>query len=206
MDHNKGDAENPNVRSRYVAQDIAYWRGDSVFAATPPLEAVRLLLSERRGGHQGRDVASHRGAREALLIGARKAHLHAYVEEDVYAALPPELAQPGQCAKLRRSLYGTRAAPARWEALYTRTLEGFGFARGVANACCFYHAEWGVRCVVHGDDFTFTGYDAKLDKVQRAMEAAFLCKVEGRLGGSASDLQEARLMNRVIRWTPEGLR
>ena len=210
VDHNKGDGAHPNVRSRYVAKDIAYWRYDSMFAATPPLEAVRLLLSDlatrRRGGPQGRDAASRRGARKALLIDVRKAHLHAYVEEDVYAALPPELAQPGKCAKLRRSLYGTRAALARWEALYTRTLESFGFVRGVANACCFYHAEWDVRCVVHGDDFTFTGCDAELDKVQSAMEAAFLCKVEGRLGGSASDLQEARLLNRVIRWTPEGLR
>eukprot|EP00969_Alexandrium_andersonii_P219928 9714275-Alexandrium_andersonii.AAC.1 len=54
------------------------------------------------------------------------------------------------CAKLRRSLYGTRAAPARWEALYTETLESFGFIRGKASACCFYHAGLDVRCVVHG--------------------------------------------------------
>ena len=206
VDHNKGDAENPKVRSRYVAKDIAYWRDDSMFVDTPPLEAVRLLLSDlatrQRGGLQG----SRRGSRKALLIDVRKAHLHAYVEEDIYVALPPERAQPGQCAKLRRSLYGTRAAPARWEALYTRVLVSFGFTRGVANACCFYHAGWDVRCVVHGDDFTFTGCDAELDKVQRAMEAEFLCKVEGRLGGGAADLQEARLLNRVIRWTPEGLR
>eukprot|EP00969_Alexandrium_andersonii_P030473 1329385-Alexandrium_andersonii.AAC.1 len=67
------------------------------------------------------------------------------------------------CAKLRRSLYGTRAAPAHREALRTETLESFGFARGQASACCFYNAELDVRCVAHGDDFTFTGYDADLD-------------------------------------------
>eukprot|EP00969_Alexandrium_andersonii_P216640 9568740-Alexandrium_andersonii.AAC.1 len=32
-----------------------------------------------------------------------------------------------------------------------------------------------------------------------------MCKVEGRLGGSRGDLQEAKLLNRVVRWTPEGL-
>ena len=37
------------------------------------------------------------------------------------------------------------------------------------------------------------------------MERAFLCKVEGRLGGGAGDVQEARLLGRVIRWTPKGL-
>eukprot|EP00975_Prorocentrum_lima_P012527 2655994-Prorocentrum_lima.AAC.1 len=36
------------------------------------------------------------------------------------------------------------------------------------------------------------------------MEARFLCKVEGRLGGGVGDLKEARLLNRVIRWTQSG--
>eukprot|EP00969_Alexandrium_andersonii_P130974 5791630-Alexandrium_andersonii.AAC.1 len=72
-------------------------------------------------------------------------------------------------AKLRRSLYGTRAAPARWEALCTETLASFGFAKGKASACCFYHPELDVRCVVHGDDFTFTGYDDDLDVVETLM-------------------------------------
>ena len=89
------------------------------------------LATRRRGREYGR----RRGARKALLIDVRKAHLHAYVDEDVYVALPPEVSQPGMCAKLRRSLYGTRAAPARWEALYTETLESFGFARGRASSC-----------------------------------------------------------------------
>eukprot|EP00969_Alexandrium_andersonii_P055119 2429244-Alexandrium_andersonii.AAC.1 len=73
------------------------------------------------------------------------------------------------CAKLRRSLYGTRAAPARWGALYIETSESFGFARGRASSCCFYHPEWDVRCVVHGDDFTFAGYDVDLDAVEAFM-------------------------------------
>eukprot|EP00969_Alexandrium_andersonii_P027246 1188295-Alexandrium_andersonii.AAC.1 len=37
------------------------------------------------------------------------------------------------------------------------------------------------------------------------MNDAFMCKVEGRLGGDRSDLQEVKLLNRVIRWTPGGL-
>eukprot|EP00969_Alexandrium_andersonii_P155068 6855523-Alexandrium_andersonii.AAC.1 len=84
------------------------------------------------------------------------------------------------CAKLRRSLYGTRAAPARWEALYTETLESFGLVKGRASACCFFNAELDVRCVAHGDDFTFTGYDADLDVVERLMNEKFMCKIEGQ--------------------------
>ena len=37
VDHNKGGASVPNVRSRYVAKDIAYYKDDSMFADTPPL-------------------------------------------------------------------------------------------------------------------------------------------------------------------------
>ena len=91
----------------------------------PPLEAVRLLLSElatrRRDGDRRKP-----GQRKALFIDVSKAHLHAFVKRDIYVALPPEVAEPGMCAKLVRSLYGTRDAPARWEELYTVTLKGLG--------------------------------------------------------------------------------
>ena len=43
VDHNKGDADNPKVRCRWVAKDIAQWCDDAMCAATPPFEAVRLL-------------------------------------------------------------------------------------------------------------------------------------------------------------------
>eukprot|EP00969_Alexandrium_andersonii_P186538 8241167-Alexandrium_andersonii.AAC.1 len=36
------------------------------------------------------------------------------------------------------------------------------------------------------------------------MEARFLRKVEGGLGGGKSDLEEARLLSRVIRWASSG--
>ena len=58
---------------------------------------------------------------------------------------------------------------------------------------------------MHGDDFTCTGLDRDLDWIQDQMESHFLCKVNGRLGGDAADLREVRLLNRVIRWGPQGI-
>eukprot|EP00969_Alexandrium_andersonii_P030236 1319026-Alexandrium_andersonii.AAC.1 len=81
-----------------------------------PLEALRLLMSDLATRRRGRADGRRRGARKVLLVDVRKARLHAYVDEDVYVALPPEVSQPGMRAKLRRSLYDARAAPARWEA------------------------------------------------------------------------------------------
>ena len=151
VDHNKGDNLKMNVRSRWVAQEVARDRSNEFFAATPPLEALRMLLSS---------CATHapRGERRKLLfIDVRKAHLHARSVRDIYVALPPEISRPGYCAKLRRCLYGTRDAPKQWEALYTSVLGRLGFKQGVASASCFYNAERRLRCVVHGDDFTFEG-------------------------------------------------
>ena len=41
VDCNKGDKTLPDVRSRWVAKDIAFHKSDEFFAATPPLEAMR---------------------------------------------------------------------------------------------------------------------------------------------------------------------
>ncbi len=45
VDVNKGDATKPVIRSRFVVKEIATYKSDDFFAATPPLEALRLLLS-----------------------------------------------------------------------------------------------------------------------------------------------------------------
>eukprot|EP00969_Alexandrium_andersonii_P202985 8969936-Alexandrium_andersonii.AAC.1 len=68
VDHNKGDAESPNARSRYFAKDIAYYKDGSMFAATPHLEALRPLLSDLATRRRGRVYCRRRGARKALLI------------------------------------------------------------------------------------------------------------------------------------------
>ena len=45
LDTNKGDSAHPNIRSRVVAREIAHERDTAMFAATPPLEANKLLYS-----------------------------------------------------------------------------------------------------------------------------------------------------------------
>eukprot|EP00969_Alexandrium_andersonii_P276394 12216472-Alexandrium_andersonii.AAC.1 len=37
------------------------------------------------------------------------------------------------------------------------------------------------------------------------MNEKFACEIKGRLGGDAKDLQDAKLLNRITRWTPEGV-
>ena len=98
VDTNKGAPGEMLVRSRLVARDF---KGndkdrDDLFAETPPLEALRLILSR---------AATKRGDgryRKLLFVDIKKAHLNPGCEEDVYIELPEEAgAGEGMCGKLK---------------------------------------------------------------------------------------------------------
>ena len=91
-------------------------------------------------------------------------------------------------------MYGTRDAGAVWEETYT-----------AAPSCTFFHPDWKISLVVHGDDFTALGTDAALDLYERAMVAKFEVDLRGRLGFETQDQKEMKLLNRILRVTPEGL-
>ena len=59
IDINKGDEDTPNYRSRLVAKEFNDGAGEGLFASTPPLEALRFLVSVAatvRGGGRGRTL------------------------------------------------------------------------------------------------------------------------------------------------------
>ena len=45
VDINKGDDQRPEYRSRLVAKEIKTYRDNMLFAATPPWESIKTLLS-----------------------------------------------------------------------------------------------------------------------------------------------------------------
>ena len=45
IDVNKGDSQRPNYRSRLVGKEFKTYADDSLYASTPPLEALRLIMS-----------------------------------------------------------------------------------------------------------------------------------------------------------------
>ena len=58
---------------------------------------------------------------------------------------------------------------------------------------------------VHGDDFTAAGPKDSLDWFEAQMKSKYELTVGGRLGPGARDDKEATVLNRVIRWTGQGL-
>ena len=76
------------VSCRLVARDFKgndKGRGD-LFAATPPLEAKRMLLS------RAATITVGSSSRKLVFIDAKEAHLNPRCEQDFFIELPEELA------------------------------------------------------------------------------------------------------------------
>ena len=190
------------VRSRLVARDF---KGndkdrDDLFAATPPLESKRLLISRAATRINGQLK------RKLLFIDAKKAHLNPKCNEDVYINLPDEAqGGPETCGKLNFWLYGFRPAAHAWEDHYAEKFKEAGFERGRGCAVIFYHKERDLSCAVHGDDFTFCGEDDQLRWIIGEMEKWFEIKVRAILGPEEGDDKEVIILGRTVRWQPWGI-
>ena len=117
VDINKGDSQNPNYRSRLVAKEFKTGVMPELYAATPPSECLRLLLSL---------AASGRGRGTGLMYAdVSRAYFYAKAVRPVYVRLPDEDRLPGdenRCGKLKMSMYGTRDAALNWALEYGDTL------------------------------------------------------------------------------------
>ena len=134
-------------------------------------------------------------------MDAKKAHLNGVVDDDVfvYIELPTEAGAKEKCGRLRRWLYRMRGAGHAWEKDYSRRFVEVGFKKGRVAPTVFYHQEKQLRCVVHGVDFTFLGFDRDLGWVSDLMSKWYETKVRGRVGGGDSDDREITILNRVGR-------
>ena len=141
----------PNVRARWVAKEYKTHARPELYASTPPLEALKVVLSEiATGEREGKVLA---------LVDVRRAYFYAPARRKVFAELPPEDYQPGDehmCGLLRESLYGTRDAAQDWEEELASTLSGLRLTSGSACPCVWRGRIKGedVVVTVHGDDIT----------------------------------------------------
>jgi hypothetical protein len=216
VDVNKGDDESPNYRSRLVARQLkAHDRsGESFFAPTPPLEALRLVLSRAAtdfgdGKRVCRDPTSENRTQISFVDVAR-AYFNAVTDPDdpTYVELPPEDRDSGgdQVALLLRHMYGTRKAADGWQEAYSSFLVSeLGFQQGMASPCVFVHNDRNLTCSVHGDDFTTSGPKRSLDWLEKRLGEQYEIKIGPRLGPGPNDAKEATVLNRIVRWTEDGL-
>ena len=193
IDVNKGDTERPNYRSRLVAREINTHKRDDLFAATPPFEALKLLVSMAATNNKG----------EVIMINdVSRAFFHAKATRTVYVQLPDE--DPGyeekpMCGRLNFSMYGTRDAAMNWQAEYSQRLIDNGFEQGKSNPCVFHHIGKGIRTLVHGDDYVSVGRPESLKWMEEMLAQKYKIKTQV-LGPDEGHAKQIKILNRIISW------
>ena len=205
VDINKGDNVHPEYRSRVVAQEINVEKREDLFAATPPLESMKLLLSLAVTEGIGYQKGKKKQGKKLDFIDIRRAYYHAPARREVFVKLPPGDEEEGMCGELIKSPPGTRDAAQNWEEEYRVIMESLGFQSGRITPCTFWHAARDIRAVVHGDDFTIMADEQQLDWFRPEISNKFDAKFRGRIGPDITDDKSTRILNRIVTWTPNGI-
>ena len=116
---------------------------DGLFAATPPLEAFRMLVSEAATMDQGT-----KESKVMMINDVARAFFEAPMTRYVCVELPAEARteqddKEDNVALLQMSLYGTRDAAAKFQLEVKRFVEANGFKQGLYNPCTFYNKQKG---------------------------------------------------------------
>ena len=80
------------------------------------------------------------------------------------------------CAKLRMSMYGTKAAAQNWQKKVRETMATLGFSIGKASPVLFCHPQRSLKCLVHGDDFVVSGEPVDLVWMRNELWIYHTCK------------------------------
>ena len=204
LDINKGDMWNPNYRSRFVGKEYNDGKNGEVswFAATPPLEALKLIVSDAATFHKGKTY-------KAIMINdVARAFFEAPVKRSICIELPDEDLEEGEHQEdlvglLQMSLYGTRDAAANFQNEVKIFMKGLGFQAGKYNTCTYWHRDKDVKTMVHGDDFVSSGAEEDLRWLEEQMKVRFEIKTQ-MLGHGQNLEKEGKILNRILRVTEKG--
>ncbi len=205
LDVNKGDVASPNYRARLVGREIKKDRRTDLFAATPPLESLRMVLSKCASNQHHVDPLNNF---IVMSNDVKRAYFYAPATRPVYIAIPSEDFEEGDEEKvgmLNLSLYGTRDAAMNWAIKFTNVLEGLGFEKGRCSPCNFYNRAKDITLTVHGDDFTSTGREANLRWLKTEFAKNFEIKTDLLGPNPERHQQEIRILNRVVTWGTQGI-
>ncbi len=214
VDVNKGDDVNPRYRSRLVARQLKARdkSGATFFAPTPPLEALRSVISLAAttvGSWKPCYDPDSEDRMQISMLDISRAYFNAEVDEDAntYVQLPKEDEDcEDMCGKLVRHMYGTRAAADGWQEEYSVFLvDELDFRQGTSSPCVFRHKTRQIALSVHGDDFTSVGSKRDLDWFEECMTNHYELTIQPRIGPGANDAKEGVVLNRIIRWAKHGI-
>ena len=202
VDRNKGDSVKENYRSRLVVREVKKagqkLEDHELYSAMPPLEALKVLCSLMTS------MKVSRAGRPLLLklIDISRAHFYGESKRNVYTNLPEGDEQPGKCAKLVRSMYGTQDASSIWQETYSQLVKEHGIEIGTAWPAIFYDPESDARFMVHGDDFVILGDEQAQKRIEQILAKKFEFRVDGFIGPGCKS-QVMTVLKRILEYNPE---
>ena len=203
IDTNKGDDKNPVYRSRIVVMEKR-GKGEQgrvltdaeLFSAMPPLEAMRIQASTMVS-----KKVSKRGKKlKFAVFDISRAHFYEETQRDIYIQLPEAERDGVHCGKLKRNMYGTQDAAARFSSGYSVLMASGGHVAGVSNPAVFHNVTDDSSTLVHGDDFAIVGDQVAIDNLEKLLSSKYELKKIGQLGDDPGDLSELILLNRLCRY------
>ena len=181
-------------RSRCVAKQFKGSDSEACFAATPPIKALRALISHTTSGPK----------KKALMVcDVSRAFFYAPVKHEIYVELCEEanktVEDNNMCAKLRMSMYGTKVAAQIWQKKVQETMATLGFSIGKASPVLFCHPQRSLKCLVHGDDFVVSGEPVDLVWMRNELESKLEINTT-ILGDEPGMSKEVKILNRKLCW------
>ena len=204
IDVNKGDSDNPRLRFRMVGKEFRTGPDDALYASTPPLEALRVVVS------RAATTDGNCRRREITVNDVSRAYFYAKMTRPLYIEIPSEdpNANPEMLGKLRLCLYGTRDAALNWQQTLSDHLVENGFFRGAGHPSVFHHSTRDVWRMVHGDDYCSAGAPADLDWMESMLAKKYQIKTQriahGKTTRGKDKQAEGQVLNRVVRCTVDG--
>ena len=98
IDINKGDDANPPYRSRWVAKDFRKSWVETIFAATPNIESVCLLLAD--AANNCAVSGNLKGNTCVVIIDIKRAYFYAPAQNDIYIKLHHKIPEPERKASV----------------------------------------------------------------------------------------------------------
>ena len=178
--------------SRWVAKQFKGSDSEEWFAATPPIEALRALISHTASGPK----------KKALMVcDVSRAFFYAPVQHEIYVELCEEAKKTvednNMCAKLRMSIHGTKAAAQIWQKKVQETMATLGFSIDKASPVLFCHHQRSLKCLLHGDDFVVSGEPVDLVWMRNELESKLEIN-NAILGDEPGMSKEVQILNSSV--------
>lgn len=136
-----------------------------LYAATPPLECLRMLVPSAM--HLLAGEAGTKKTMKIMVCDVSRVYCYAPAIRPVYVKMVDEDFEEGgenRCGKLNVSMYGTRDAAFNLHLHCNSQLGSIGFVQGNASLCIVHNPQKSLRPLVRGDDYVIGGHPEALER------------------------------------------